>query len=150
MCRTLITATAANPWPLGERLLERLRVVEVGELCLFKRVIPQRTEFYFTGTVPRRLNDIDYHVLTAERAMSLWRLLRSGDVDLVVVFPPLRPAWDPGQAWTMLRHHGAKVIPILSGLMTMQLALAPRATAFRTCQRSASDSIITTGPDCQN
>ena len=88
MCRTLITATAANPWPLGERLLERMRVVEVGELCLLKRVIPQRTEFYFTGTVPRRLNDIDYHVLTAERAMSLWRLLRSGDVDLVVVPPP--------------------------------------------------------------
>jgi hypothetical protein len=91
---------------MAESLVEQLRatrplrILEIGDEILFKRAVPDQTDFFWTGHKPRGKISIAFGPVAFLRAMRrLWR----NDYDLVVVHVPLYPPWHPRMILTILR-----------------------------------------------
>ena len=71
-----------------------LRILEIGEFCLFKRNRPRETTFVFTGDNPRHLADVEYTPFGPAMLPRMLRSLKRGDWDIVFCFPRPRPLLD--------------------------------------------------------
>ena len=72
-----------------------LRILEIGEFCLFKRNRPRETTFVFTGDNPRHLADGEFTPFGPAMLPRMLRSLKRGDWDIVFCFPRPRPLLDP-------------------------------------------------------
>jgi hypothetical protein len=72
-----------------------LRILEIGEFCLFKKIMPEETTFVFTGNDPHRLADIEHVSFGPTTLPRILRSLKRGDWDIVFCFPHPRPLLDP-------------------------------------------------------
>ena len=79
-----------------------LRILEIGEFCLFKRNRPRETTFVFTGDNPRHLADVEYTPFGPAVLPRMLRSLKRGDWDIVFCFPRPRPLLDPRRAFAGL------------------------------------------------
>ena len=79
-----------------------LRILEIGEFCLFKRSRPRETTFVFTGDNPRHLADVEYTPFGPAVLPRMLRSLKRGDWDIVFCFPHPRPLLDPRRVFAGL------------------------------------------------
>ena len=79
-----------------------LRILEIGEFCLFKRNRPRETTFVFTGDNPRHLADVEYTPFGPAMLPRMLRSLKRGDWDIVFCFPRPRPLLDPRRVFAGL------------------------------------------------
>lgn len=77
-----------------------LRILEIGDELLFKRAVPEQTDFFWTGYRPRRWIAIAFGPAAFFRAM---RRLRVGEYDLLALHVPLYPPWHPRVILVVLR-----------------------------------------------
>ncbi len=77
-----------------------LRILEIGDELLFKRGVPDQTDFFWTGYRPRGKIAIAFGPVAFLRAM---RRLRRNEYDLLAVHAPLYPPWHPRVILTILR-----------------------------------------------
>jgi len=85
-----------RPW-------SELRFLEVGDLYLFKSSFPEQTEMVYTGIRDNRRYGLPSRLLTPWQLVRVWRSLRQRRYDLIVVHPPLYPAWHPRSFLTVLK-----------------------------------------------
>ncbi len=71
-----------------------LRILEIGEFCLFKRCVPNQTTFLFTGANARDLAGISFRPFSPRVVPGLLASLRRADWDLVFCYPPSMPLLD--------------------------------------------------------
>jgi hypothetical protein len=79
-----------------------LRILEIGEFCLFKRSMPKETTFVFTGSNPRRMADVEHTPFGPAVLPRILRSLKRGDWDIVFCFPPPRPLLDTRRVFSGL------------------------------------------------
>ncbi len=77
-----------------------LRVLEIGDEILFKRAVPDQTDFFWAGYRPRGKINIAFGPAAFLRAL---RRLRRNEYDLLAVHVPLYPPWHPRVVLTVLR-----------------------------------------------
>jgi hypothetical protein len=92
-----------------------LKILEIGQFCLFKRTLPEQTTLIFTGDDFGAVEDLSYRIFTIGLVPGLFRALARGQWDIVVCYPPTRELWD--------RKHG---------LLRALRGLARRVRHFRT------------------
>lgn len=89
-----------------------LRILEIGEQALFKMAWPDQTDFYLATLHAGYGAQWDPKVLGPLALYRLFRHIRAGRYDLVVVHPPLYPFWHPRSflavlKFTVMRGHFA-------------------------------------------
>lgn len=72
-----------------------LKLLEIGQFCLFKRNMPEQTTMIFTGQDRREADGIDCRVFDLTLLPWLRRELARGAWDLVLCHVPPHPAWEP-------------------------------------------------------
>jgi len=80
-----------------------LRFLEVGDLFVFKGSFPEQTDMVYTGLRHHGQYGDACRLLTPWTLGSVLRKLRRGVYDLIVVHPPLYPAWHPRSFLTVLK-----------------------------------------------
>ncbi|MCW5980913.1 MAG: hypothetical protein KIT09_22725, partial [Bryobacteraceae bacterium] len=75
-----------------------LKILEIGEFCLFKRNFADQTTLMFTGDSDRTVQGLDYLSFSPGMLPGLLRSLRREHWDIVVCYPPARTLWDCRQA----------------------------------------------------
>ena len=98
-------ATAAGG---GAGLLDELRILEIGDVAMFKQAAPARTELVWTGHHDEVEGVGRPAPFTLRRLPALRRALARGDFDLVVGHPPREAPWDPARVGRLLRRFGAR------------------------------------------
>jgi len=71
-----------------------LRILEIGEFCLFKRNLPDRTTLIFTGHNRETVRGLDCQMFHPGLWWDLRHRLMKGEWDVVMCYPPARPLWD--------------------------------------------------------
>ena len=74
--------------------LDRLRILEIGQFCLFKRNLPEQTTLVFTGENLATVRNVDHVVFGLRMLPWLRRTLSSGEWDVVLCHNPVHPVWD--------------------------------------------------------
>jgi hypothetical protein len=77
-----------------------LRILEIGDELLFKRGVPDQTDFFWTGYKSRGKISIAFGAAEFFRAM---RRLRRNEYDLLALHVPLYPPWRARVIFTVLR-----------------------------------------------
>ncbi len=81
-----------------------LRFLEIGVDWRFKLAYPDQTDFFYTGTRHTRYLGQGCEVLSPAALWRIVRRLRRGEYDLIVVHPPLYPAWHPRTFLHVIRY----------------------------------------------
>lgn len=76
------------------KTIDQLRILEIGQFCLFKRTLPAQTTLVYTGESLSRVQGLDAMVFGVGMIPWLRRGLSSGRWDVVVCHCPVHPAWD--------------------------------------------------------
>jgi hypothetical protein len=71
-----------------------LKILEIGQFCLFKRVLPENTTLIFTGEDWAEVDGFDHKVFDLTLLAWLRRSLAAGAWDIVFCHAPVRPLWD--------------------------------------------------------
>jgi hypothetical protein len=71
-----------------------VRILEIGEFCLFKTGMPKETTFIFTGTNRRAATGIEHLPFGPLMLPGLLRSLKKGEWDVAFCYPPARPVLD--------------------------------------------------------
>jgi hypothetical protein len=71
-----------------------LRILEIGQFCLFKRNLPDQTTLVFTGENMAEVDGVAHRVFDLRLYRSLAGSLARGDFDIVMCHTPVRPVWD--------------------------------------------------------
>ncbi|MHB1947379.1 MAG: hypothetical protein ACYCQI_04605 [Gammaproteobacteria bacterium] len=71
-------------------------ILEIGEHCLIKRVLPERTEFLFTGNAAqlKYLQDIERVKHSVRSLASVYKKILNDQYDLIVIHAPCYAPWD--------------------------------------------------------
>ena len=117
----------ALPYPWGEAALDTLRILEIGEFFLFKRVLPEATTLLFTGPNPVHVAGLGAEMFALNRLKSVRDLVQGERFDLVVAYPPAFSPWSPRQAWRLLRRDRHRALSSVQRVWGSRLAAAARA-----------------------
>jgi hypothetical protein len=130
-------AAAGDDDPGG---LDGLRILEIGDVAMFKQGAPARTELVWTG----HLAEVDGvgrpAPFTLGRLPALRRALDRGDFDLVVGHPPRQAPWHPARVGALLRRFGRRG-PALA-LRGLGILLLRRATRTPLCMVDLADAVV--------
>lgn len=88
-----------NPPKRAAGAIRPLRILEAGENALFAFAVPQQTELCWTGSKPRGRAHL---VLGPIRLVRMFRRLRRGEFDLLVLHAPVYAPWHPRSILTTL------------------------------------------------
>ena len=71
-----------------------LKILEIGQFCLFKRNLPDQTTFVFTGENMSEMSGLDCQIFSLKLLPWLLRSLARGEWDIIFCHAPVRPVWD--------------------------------------------------------
>jgi len=71
------------------------KILEIGQFCLFKRVLPENTTMIFTGEDWAEAEGFEHKVFDLALLPWLRRSLAAGAWDIVFCHAPVRSLWDP-------------------------------------------------------
>jgi hypothetical protein len=92
----------------GTGLLDELRILEIGDVAMFKQAAPAQTELVWTGHHAEIEGVGRPAPFALRRLPALRRALDRGDFDLVVGHPPRQAPWDPARVGGLLRRFGSR------------------------------------------
>jgi hypothetical protein len=74
--------------------MDDLRILEIGQFCLFKRIYPDQTTLVFTGEDLGATDGLDCKIFGPRLLPWLLRSLARSEWDIIVCHVPPRPLWD--------------------------------------------------------
>jgi hypothetical protein len=80
--------------PAGLKPNADLKILEIGQFCLFKRNLPAQTTLVFTGEDMAQIDGLEFRIFSLDLLPWLMRSLARGAWDIIVCYIPVRPLWD--------------------------------------------------------
>jgi hypothetical protein len=100
-------------------LNRKLRILELGGMCLFKQGLPEQTTLIWAGEPTDNIQVPDHKLLSWPVYQRLRRSLASGAFDLIVCYPPELPPWREARSrkslCRRLLYHVLLRSPVLTG-----------------------------------
>ena len=125
--RTLDARAAADSGERGETLA-RLRILEIGDVAMFKQAAPAATELAWTGHRDDVEGVAPLTPFELRRLPALRRALDRTEFDLVVGHPPPEPPWRPARVAMLLRRFGPRAPELIVRSFGIRLLLRPTRT----------------------